>query len=151
MGGADLRTVRGHAPRPPPWRAPREATQRLVAGEGSATDIAVVNEWNESRPAWLNVGDPFDLSMDTAAAISQVGLPISQWGHVHFQARPYGEPWTMTVTPKVHMAKDGTVRTHAYDVTVDIPGGGAKDTTGAREVLDLLSEREIDYDVAGTV
>ena len=56
----------------------------------------------------------------------------------------------MTVTPKRYM--DGeTVLSHAYDKSVDIPGGGGSGTSGAREVLDWLSGEGRDFDVAGTI
>jgi hypothetical protein len=86
------------------------------------------------------------MSYDTAAALSQVPIPRSQWGHVHFYPRADGQPWTMTITPKRHMRADGTVRTHAYDITVQIPGVEGPGS-GAEEVLDDLSESDIDYDV----
>ena len=55
----------------------------------------------------------------------------------------------MTVTPRRYMDGD-TVLTHAYDKTVEIPGGGGSGTSGAREVLDWLAGEEIGFDVMGS-
>ena len=88
------------------------------------------------------------MSDDVAAAVSQLGNPKG-WGHIEFTPRAGGEPWTMTVTPKRYMDGD-TVKTHAYDRTVQIPGGGGSGTVGAREVLDWLAGEELDYDVMGS-
>jgi hypothetical protein len=150
LAGADLRSTRGHAPAPAAWQAPQEATNKLIHGEAMPADIAQVQAWRENAaPAWLP-DQKWDMSDDTAAAVSQIGLPPSQWGHVRFTPRANGEVWTMTVTPAQHMSKDGSVRTHAYDVSVDIPGGGAQGS-GAREVLDWLAEYEdIEYEVEGS-
>ena len=89
------------------------------------------------------------MSDDVAAAVSQLGNP-KNWGHIAFTPRANGESWTMIVTPKRYMNGD-QVLTHAYDRTVDIPGGGGAGTVGAREVLDWLSEEGLDYDVMGTI
>jgi len=89
------------------------------------------------------------MSTDVAAPLSQLGNPRT-WGHVEFTPRGDGQPWTMTVTPKRYMDGD-TVLTHAYDRSVEIPGGGGAGTTGAREVLDFLAGEEIDFDVMGTI
>jgi hypothetical protein len=88
------------------------------------------------------------MSDDVAAAVSQLGNP-RQWGHVAFTPTADGRPWTMTVTPKRYMNGD-QVLTHAYDKSVQIPGGGGGGTTGAREVLDWLQDEEIDFDIAGS-
>jgi len=74
--------------------------------------------------------------MDTAAALSQIHAPMERWEHVHFEPRADGEPWTMTVYPTGG----------GYPETVLIPGGGAADTPGASEILEMLADEEIDYD-----
>jgi hypothetical protein len=83
------------------------------------------------------------MSDDVAAAVSQLGNYRS-WGHIEFIPRADGQPWTMTVTPKRYMDGD-TVLTHAYDRTVQIPGGGGAGSVGAREVLDWLTGEEIEF------
>jgi hypothetical protein len=64
---------------------------------------------------------------DVAAALSQLPNP-SKWSEVTFLAAPDGAPWTMIVTPK-----------RGYAISIEIPGGGAVGT-GARDVLDLLTD-----------
>ncbi len=145
LAGADLRGARAHPYRPPPSAAPGPPTARLVAGEATSEDIAVIDRWQ--RPSWLPA-DEFDMSTDVAAAVSQLGPP-SGWGHVSFTPAADGEPWTMTVTPKRYMDGD-QVLTHEYDRSVQIPGGGGADTIGAREVLDWLGAEEIEFDVMGS-
>jgi hypothetical protein len=109
-----------------------------VAGEATEADIAALDAWDASqRPAWLDA--PFGMSMDTAAALSQVGLPPNKWGAVDLIPRGNFEPWTMVVTPKAHMG------TTAYDITVNIPGGPLAD-----ETLDFLMDNDIEFVVHGT-
>jgi hypothetical protein len=117
-----------------------------VRGEATENQVAQIQAWQ--RPPWLP-DNQFDMSDDVAAAVSQLGNPRG-WGHVAFTPRADGGSWTMTVTPKRYMNGD-TVLTHAYDRSVEIPGGGGSGTTGAREVLDWLAGEEIDFDVMGTV
>lgn len=132
LAGTDLRSTRGHAPGPPPDAAPPEPTERLVRGDATAADIREVERWHARHPDGL--------STDTSAALSQISYPIDRWESVTFVPRPDGEPWTMTVTPKGG----------GYPETVEIPGGGAADTYGAAEVLELLAEEDIDHDVEGS-
>jgi hypothetical protein len=129
LAGADLRATRGHRPGRPAFAAPEAPTRRLVAGEATATDIAAIEAWQ--RPAWLPQ-DRFDMSDDTAAAVSQLGDP-NRWGHVTFTPAPAGEPWTMTVE-----------YTRGYPRSVQIPGGAE-----ATELLHWLADEEIDFDVGG--
>jgi len=138
LGGADLRAARGRKPGPPPGAAPAEATERVVHGGGTRRDLDALDDWQSDQ---RNQGTDYgDLSLDTAAALSQISYPPERWDHVEFTPRGDGEPWTMTVYPKGG----------GYPETVDIPGGGAADTPGASEVLDWLTEEDIDYDVEGS-
>jgi hypothetical protein len=145
LAGANLQTARGHKYKPP-GAAPSDATDRLVSGAATQADVAAIDAWH--RPAWLPQSQ-FDMSDDVAAALSQLGNPRG-WGHIAFTPAAEGRPWTMTVTPTRYMDGD-TVLTHAYDRTVQIPGGGGSGTTGAREVLDWLVEEDRDFDVMGTI
>ena len=81
---------------------------------------------------------PPNLQLDVAGALS-ILPPPKRWGAITFVPRPDGQPWQMVVTPKSYTRKDGTVKTHNYDIVATIPGGGGKDTYGAREVLDWLA------------
>jgi hypothetical protein len=112
--------------------------------------VTAVTQWRESSvvPSWLP--DEVDMSLDVAAALSQIPLSPEKWGRTVFRAAPAGQPWTLTITPKRYMNKDGTVRTHAYDIVVQIPGGGGKDTYGAREVLDWMKSQGYPFEVQGT-
>lgn len=134
LGGADLRAARGRKPGPPPGAAPAEPTERVVHGEGTARDLGELRTWERESNAYPG------LSLDVAAAVSQISYPIDRWGHVEFTPRGDGQPWTMTVYPTGG----------GYPETVDIPGGGAADTPGASEVMDMLTEEDIDYDVEGS-
>jgi hypothetical protein len=109
--------------------APREQTERVIAGEGTRADIAAMERWADSAD-----NQHPDLSADLAAAVSLINAPMDTWQHVHFDPRPDGEPWTMTVT-----SPSGTE-------VVDIPGGGAPETEGASEMLEELETEQIDYD-----
>jgi hypothetical protein len=131
LSGADLRGARSHVPGPPPGAAPFGATERVVQGEGTTADLRAVREWHDDHGAEYP-----GMSMDTAAALSQIHTPVEQWDHVHFDPKPDGEAWTMTIFPK-----DGR-----YPETVEVPGGGAADTPGASEILEMLADEEIDFD-----
>lgn len=161
LAGADLRTARsqpGYRPNVPAERArrpagaaPKTATDRLLAGDATPSDIAAIEAWR--RPAWLP--DRADMSDDTAAAISQIDLQPRNWGKVEFFAQPDGANWRMVVTPKSQIDKrSGKVKSHAYDRQIVIPGGGAKDTVGASEVLEWLSKADgapvEKFDITGT-
>jgi hypothetical protein len=130
LSGADLRSARGREPSPPPGAAPRDVTERVIAGEGSRGDIERLRDWSQGS-------EYSSMSPDTAAALSQIPFPVEQWSDVALTPRADGEAWTMTVTP----------RGNGYPVTVDIPGGGGAETSGAWEILELLADEEIDYDV----
>ena len=119
--GVDLRAARGKKPKPPPTAAPVEVTRRVVAGEGTPEDIRTLGAFQ--RPGWI----PRSMREDVAASLSFLPNP-SRWKNVELQARPNGEPWTMIVTPKT-----------GYPISIEIPGGGAVGT-GARDVLDLLTD-----------
>jgi len=126
--GADLRAARGHVPAPPRGAAPIDIVERVVAGEGEPADLRELGVWNESRrPAWIPAG----MTDDVAAALSQLPPP-KDWSEVKFYPASGGEPWRMVVERKGN----------AYPVEIMIPGGGAVGT-GAREVLDLLSDPKL--------
>lgn len=139
LAGDSLMAARGHTPAPPPTAAPAGPTLRETIGEGGPEDLSILERW--SRPSWI----PSDMSPPTAAALSQLDVPPSKWGHVHFTPRGDEQPWDMTVTVK------GSDEAHAR--TIQIPGGGGAGTWGAREVLDWFAYGDdddlfdIDYDV----
>lgn len=122
--GVDLRAARGKKPAPPVGAAPPEITQRVIEGRGTEADIRELGVWQATgRPRWI----PAAMRDDVAAALSQLPNP-SKWSEVTFLAAPDGAPWTMIVTPK-----------RGYAISIEIPGGGAVGT-GARDVLDLLTD-----------
>ncbi len=147
LAGDSLQAARGHTPQPK-GAAPLEATVREARGEGGPSDLEALERWAGSRlrPGWI----PRDMSPPTAAALSQIDLPPSKWSSVRFTPRGDDQPWAMVVTPKgVPHHPDGS---SPYDRVIEIPGGGAKSTWGAREVLDWLSydyegEDQIEWDV----
>ena len=111
--GADLRAARGHVP------------ERVVSGGGTDEDFRELGTW--TRPGWI----PKTMREDVAGALSQLPNP-SRWSHVSFYAAPDGAPWRMVVEMKGN----------AYPVEIEIPGGGAVGT-GARDVLDLLTDPKL--------
>lgn len=126
--GVDLRAARGHTPAPPRGAAPKEIVERVVSGEGEPADLRDLGRWNETmRPRWIPAG----MTDDVAAALSQLPPP-KMWSDVVFYPASGGEPWRMVVNMKGN----------AYPVEILIPGGGAVGT-GAREVLDLLTDPKL--------
>lgn len=152
--GVDLRAARGHKPRPAPTAAPAAITERVIGGEGTMADLDALTDWAD-RLAGATFGRwwPTDISADTAAALSQIDLHPDQWGSVHFIPAGNDEPWQMIITPKgAPINADGT---SPYDRVVLIPGGGGRDTSGAREVLDWLTYGDdvpdgLEWDIGGT-
>lgn len=130
--GADLRTARGKAPKPPTTVEPR-LVRALLEGPTPAEQLEARAAF--VRPSWI----PADASLDVAVALSQFPNP-NRWKEVEFQARSGGEPWTMIVTPKGN----------GYPIAYEIPGGGGPGS-GAREVLDIVTEirnKQIDRNAA---
>lgn len=136
--GVDLRKARGHTPAPPIYEAPVQ----ILGGSGGRDDLRAVREWAESNlaPRWTHGLDP-----DVAAALSQIPWPPDQWRDVVLTPRADGEAWSMRVIPKgrpnsgVMIDRNGNDHaTTAYDVVIEIPGGGEVGS-GARQVLDLLT------------
>jgi hypothetical protein len=157
--GVDLRQARSHPAPPPTYQAPAQ----LVGGPlPSMADVYRVREWAESKaaPAWTRGMHP-----DTAAALSQIPWPPSQWRDVILTPAADMAPWTMRVVPKgrptIGIVTDRAGKDHAvtaYDVIIQIPGGGELGS-GARQVLDLLTfgptaqEQEwepVPFDLTGT-
>lgn len=131
LRGADLRRARGHTRTLPTWAAPRPETVRLLAGEATEADIATLEAWNrENRPDWASG----EMSMDTAAALTQIGVSPARWEDVDIVPRGGERNWVMMVTP-----------TNGYPITIEIPGGSL-----AIEVLEFLTELGIDFVVHGT-
>lgn len=132
---ANLLGARGHTPQAPSGRADPEATERLTTGEATERDIYDLERWAESKavPGWI----PEEWSVDMKAAASQFSIDPRNVNHIQFTPAADGEPWQVTITPKgVPIDADGT---SAYDRTFEIPGGGGRDTWGAREMLDWLA------------
>lgn len=123
LAGADLRQARAH-PAPKTGRAPVAATERALAGDATPSDLRRIREWRTSReyPKWLP-RDQFTLSDEAAASLANIGLAIDQWYPTRYIPAPEGKTGRLTVTPKRYVNKDGTVKTHAYDRTVEVPGG----------------------------
>jgi len=152
--GVSLQAARGHAPRPSPQAAPTSIVERVIGGEGTMADLDVLTDWAD-RLAGTTFGQGIPEWMDpvTRAALSQLDLKPAQWGKVHFIPASDDEPWQMIVTPKgAPLNADGT---SPYDRTIEIPGGGGKDTVGAREILDWLAYGDdvpdgLEWDVGGT-
>ena len=153
--GVSLQAARGHKPKPSPDAAPAAVVERVIGGEGTMADLDVLTDWAE-RLAGTTFGSwlPVNMSADTKAALSQLDLRPEQWGRVHFVPAGDDEPWEMIVTPKgAPLNADGT---SPYDRSILIPGGGGRDTTGAREVLDWLTYGDdvpdgLEWDVGGTL
>lgn len=142
--GVSLQGARGHKPKAPSGAAPKAATDRLVAGEASESDIRAVQNWADTLgdkrwASWI----PSDMSIDAKAALSQIDLHPSQWGHASMTPRSDGQPWTLTVTPK--NAPQNADGTSPYDRSIDVPGGGGADTDGAREIIDWWAYGDDDY------
>ena len=123
--GADLRAARGKTPKPPPTAAPTKIVERVVGGGGTPEDFRELGTW--TRPGWI----PKTMREDVAAALSQLPPP-SRWSHVSFHATADGAPWRMVVEMKGR----------ADPVEIERPGGGAVGT-GARDVLELLSDPKL--------
>lgn len=135
--GVDLRAARGRAPSPPAYAAPADMVERLLTGNAGTSDFADVRAF--LGPWWTK-----GLDSDVAAALSQIPFPPSQWADVIITPAADDAPWTMRVVrkgrPSNGVVTDRGGNDHAvtaYDVTIQIPGGGAPGT-GARQVLDLL-------------
>lgn len=136
--GADLRTARGKAPARPDYAAPADVVERLLGGEALRDDLEKVQAF--LGPEWTRGLDP-----DVRAALSQIPFPPSQWADVIITPRGDEAPWTMRVVrkgrPSNGIVTDRGGNDHAvtaYDVTIEIPGGGAPGS-GGRQVLELLS------------
>lgn len=140
--GVDLRATRGHAPAAPRGAAPREVTEAVVGGRATRDDLVALREWSDKAlaPSWTR-----GLDADVAAALSQIPWPPSKWRDVILTPAADGDPWTMRVVPKgrpengvVTDRKGDDHATTAYDVVIEIPGGGEAGS-GARQVMDLLT------------
>lgn len=162
--GVDLRRVRGHTPPPPRGAAPAEVVGSVLGGTATRDDLAALREWADkaTAPSWTR-----GLDADVAAALSQIPWPPGKWRDVILTPAADGDPWTMRVVPKGR-PENGTVTDRkgndhavtAYDVTIEIPGGGEAGS-GAKQVMDLLTfgppeQRESDewetvnFDLTGT-
>ena len=150
--GVDLRAARGKRQKPPPGAADPRLTETVITGDATMDEVVRLQNWAEGLtvPAWI----PPTMSPDAKAALSQIDLRPSQWGHVSFSPQADDMPWEMRITPKG--APTGSDGRSPYDRVVLIPGGGGRDTWGAREILDWLAygddlPRSLDFDVEGTV
>lgn len=139
--GVDLRKIRGHTPAPPPGESVRDQVAAMLSGEATTADLDRLREWAAAKTApWWTKG----LDADLAAALAQAPWPPDQWADVLITPSAEG-PWSVRIIPKGRppngIETDRNGNDHnvtAYDVVIQIPGGGAPGD-GGRAFMDLLT------------
>lgn len=125
-GVANLIVARGHQPYRPTGSIDPAFIDTFLREPPPLEQLRTLGE-KFTRPSWI----PDYVAVDAAAALSQLPSP-DKWESVELTPRDDGQAWTMIV----HL-KHG-----AYDREILIPGGGGPGT-GARDVLQLLTDLQI--------